>query len=134
MSTCQALQKVTLLASNFNHSGNFCIPRQEEVSLFNNKVHKAENLKTMLRGCTQNSQMKSPTNHLTVSELNGLSEQAIQWHGSELRKFKKAHSGSVALSCTLSPSPAHTGQIGNHWEPPRPSASSQCLPVSIQHK
>lgn len=49
LSTCQTLQKVTLLPSNFNHSGNFCIPSQEELSLLYHKVSKAGNLKTILK-------------------------------------------------------------------------------------
>ena len=48
LSSCQTLQNVTLLASNFHHSGNLCIPCQEEVSLFG----RARNLETVLKHCT----------------------------------------------------------------------------------
>ena len=51
LSDCQTLQNVTLFPSNFNHSGNLCIPCQEEVSLFDNKVGKG-NLKPILKHCT----------------------------------------------------------------------------------
>lgn len=49
LSTCQTSQKVTLLPSTFNHSGDLCTSGQEEVSLLHHKASKAENLKTILK-------------------------------------------------------------------------------------